>query len=575
MAKSQEEQLTEIWKEYQKGKEYLASKGYYEQLERNYKFFMGDQWDEQAKKLDMPMPVDNIIEPICKYKIGVVAQNNMNIIYTSDNIDDGDIAPLEDGTTFKEIADKKMKLLNVLASQFIENNNLETEIWDYDEDNCIDGMVCMYIYKKDDKEIAEMVNANNIFFSDENEKDIQNQEYILITFRRSVEQVRKEAKENRINEEIISRICKDSDIEEQIGNKTEVETENGKVLCILKLYKKNGTVHMMKSTKNAIYVNETDLKITLYPIAKNIWRRERNNARGRGEPQDKINNQIEINKTEARRALAITLTSYPKLVYLKELISNPGALNKVGVGIGIEGGLGVDIRSAIDYLRPVQISPDAKQFSDELRQNTKDNASASDSALGNINPEKAAGRAIIAVKDASVVPISTHVARKKNFYEDIARILFDFWQNTSPNGRRVVIEEKDQEGQNTTTIEEIPEEMLKRLKTNKKVEIVPTDSYSTYAQEQSWENLFTSGYITFEEYVSGLPDNSRSNKAKLQKILDKRQENQEKIMRIEEKIKEEQMLTNKILNNQEMSKSKNNDLQLIEQQSLGGDTNEM
>ncbi len=36
-----------------------------------------------------------------------------------------------------------------------------------------------------------------------------------------------------------------------------------------------------------------------------------------------------------------------------------------------------------------QISPDAKNFCDELSQKTKDNSSANDTALGNINPEKA------------------------------------------------------------------------------------------------------------------------------------------------------------------------------------------
>ena len=93
----------------------------------------------------------------------------------------------------------------------------------------------------------------------------------------------------------------------------------------------------------------------------------------------------------------------------------------------------------VDYLQPAQVSPDAKNFCDELSQKTKDNASASDTALGNINPEKASGRSIIAVRDASAIPINVHVARKKKFYEDIGRILFDFMQNVDVDGQQVII----------------------------------------------------------------------------------------------------------------------------------------
>lgn len=605
-----ENMVTSIWRDYTKGKEYLSSKNYYDNLKKNYKFYIGEQWGEEAKKLAMPMPIDNIIQPICDYKIGVISQNNMSIIFISDNYSEDDLKQLEDGTNFKQIADKTMQLLNISANNFIERNNLQTEIWNYNEDNCIDGMVCMYIYKDGDEEICEEVNANNIFLSDENEIDIQKQEYIIITFRRSVEQVIEEARENGLPEQEIAKIGRDNDTDEQISNPDEVDTEKGKVLCLLKLYKKskkipikttkeiidqNGinrieetivgyetktTVHMVKSTKNVIYVNETDLQLNLYPIAKMIWKRERNNTRGRGEPQDKIKNQIEINKTLARRDLAITMTAYPKLVYLKEKIENPRDLDKVGVGIAIRGQTVQDVRSAIDYLRPAQISPDAKQFSDELRQNTKDNASANDNALGNINPGTTSGRTVIAVRDASVVPINIHVTRLKQFYEDIGDILFDFWQHTNPDGKVIFVDEKDENDKNITKEIKLSDELLKRLKARTKVEVAPTDPYSLYAQDQMWENLFVSGNISFEEYVSGLPDNTRSNKSKLEEILKKRKEKEEEIALIEKEIKEKQNL----MINQEQEKDGeiqqeieniSNEAREKQNMFLGGDSIEM
>lgn len=581
MMKEKDEHLTKIWKEYSQIKDYLANKGYFEQLERNYNFFKGDQWKD-AEVGDDPMPVDNIISSICNYKIGIVNQNNMSIVYSSENFSDEDLKEIEytdtDGvvrkTSFRKIADEAIKKLNKGSNKFLEVNNLETDMWDYNEENCISGIVNMYIYKdEEDIERAEMVYGNNIFFSDENDPEIQNQEFILITFRRPVEQVKKEAKANGLNDEQLSQIVADNDYDEQIGNKEEVQNDNGKCLCILKLYKKQikekkyekkvmtdefGTeqeievevgeetktkVFMSKSTKNIVYVPETNLGISLYPVAKMTWIKEKNSARGRGEPQDKISNQIEINKTLARRDIAIQLSAYPKLAYNIEAVTNPKTLSKVGVGIEIKGKTVQDVKNAVDYLRPVQVSPDAKQFCDELSQKTKDNSSASDAALGTINPETASGRSIIAVKDASTVPINIHVTRYKKFFEDIARILFDFWQNTDTNGKKITWTETDEEtGETVAKMEVIPYELMQKLKVSVKVNISQTDPYSIYAQEQMWDNLFINQKIDFEEWVSGLSDNSKYNKAKLEEVLRKRKEKEQQLLQIEKEMQEQQLL---------------------------------
>jgi len=588
--KEEENKLTTIYTQYQKIKDYLTSKGYFSQLEKNYNFFMGDQW-KGLESGNQAMPVDNIIAPICNYKIGVVNQNNMTIVYSSENVDDEDFEEIEytdkmgnvETTSKRKIYEKAVELLNKNANNFYESNNLETEIWDYNTENCISGMVCMYIYKdENDIERTEMVEGNNIYFSDENDSEIQNQEFILITFRRPVEQVREEARRSGLSEEEIQQIVADNDTDEQIGNKEETEVGSGKVLCILKLYKKtkkikktekreivdeNGnvqevevevgtetktTIHMVKSTKNVVYVKETDLELSLYPLAKMIWIREKNNARGRGEPQDKINNQIEINQTLARIDIAVAMSAYPKMAYLSKKIQNPNDLRKVGVAIAVEGEAVQDIRSAIDYLKPAQISPDARNFSNELASKTKDNASASDAALGTIDPEKTSGRSVIAVRDAAAVPLNIHVTRYKKFFEDIARILFDFWQNVDVEGKKIIIEDIDENtGETNVTVETIPHEIMEKLKVKVKVNVAQTDPYSIYAQEEMWDNLFVKGAISFEEWVDGLSNNSKYNKAKLEEIVRNRRNKEQEIMNIEEDIKNKQIEANNIIQQRE------------------------
>lgn len=603
----EEDKLTQIWKEYSQIKQYLNGKNYYQQLEMNYNFAKGDQW-KNLKSGGMPMPVDNIITPICNYKIGVVSQNNMTITFTDENFSREDMEEIEDGTSFRKIAEEVIDKINKNIGRFFEANNLENNTWDYDEENCISGNVGMYIYEdKDNNKRADMIYGNNIFFADENNNDVQDQSFILITFRRPVEKIREEARNNGLGEDKIAEIVADNDLNEQIGNKEEVKDEQGKALCILKLYKKEKevtktqdrtiineygqeeivqeevkekktTVHMMKSTKNVIYVPETDLGLTLYPVAFDTWINEKNSIRGRGEPQDKIENQIEINRTMARRDIAIAMAAYPKAAYNSNFIENPSALDKVGVAIEVKDKTVQSVRNAIDYLQPAQISPDAKNFCDELSQKTKDNASASDSALGNINPEKASGRSIIAVQDASAIPINVHVARKKKFYEDIGRILFDFMQNVDVDGQQVIITNTDDEtGQTTTEVEQIPYEIMQRLKVGVKVNVSQTDPFSILAMEQMWDSLFQSGAITFEEWVSGLSSNSKYNKSKLEEIIKKRKEKYREMAIIEQQVTEQQSQINGILqsqNNQEIANIAS-DIETQQNQVLGGQTNEM
>lgn len=603
----EEENLTQIWKQYSQIKQYLSGKDYYEQLEMNYNFAKGKQW-ENLKSGGMPMPMDDIISPICNYKIGVVSQNNMSITFTNENFRKEDLEELDDGTSFRTIAEEAIEKINKNINRFFETNNLENNTWDYDEENCISGNVGMYIYEDEENtKRADMIYGNNIFLADENNNDIQDQSFILITFRRPVEKIKEEAKKNGLGIDKIAQIVADNNVNEQVGNKEEVKDEQGKALCVLKLYKKQKeitrtqdktiineygqeeivqeevkekkiTVHMMKSTKNVIYVPETDLGLTLYPVALNTWISQKNSARGKGEPETKIVNQIEINKTLARRDIAIALTAYPKAAYNSNMIGNPDALDKVGVAIEVKDKTAQNIRAAIDYLQPAQVSPDAKNFCDELSQKTKDNASASDSALGNINPEKASGRSIIAMRDASAIPINVHIARKKKFYEDIGRILFDFMQNVDVDGQQVIITKTDDEtGQTTTEVQQIPYEVMQRLKIGVKVNVSQTDPFSILAMEQMWDSLFERQAITFEEWVSGLTNNSKYNKSKLEEIIKKRKEKEREMALIQQQITEQQSQINGILQQQTNQEIANiaSDIDTQQNQILGGQTNEM
>lgn len=575
------EQVTQVWKEYERGKDYLSVLNRYTQVNKNHDFYIGRQW-KGLESGNMSMPVKNIIKPICDYKVGVVSQNTVSIVFSSANFSDDDLKEIE-GISFKEQADKEFKILNKYVAKIWEDNNMDSKQWDIIKEACISGDCYAYTYiDEDGVEQVELIDDANIYFSDENDSDIQNQEYILITFRRPVSQIRKEAKLNGIKKSDIELIVKDNEVGEQTGDTTEVETDLGKCLCVLKLTKKEGGhVCMTKSTRKVEYQPEEDTMQTLYPISHLRWIELKNMIRSMGEPESYINNQIEINKILARRSVAVTMASYPKLAYLQDKIANPEDLSKVGVGIAVRGNSVDQISKAVDYLRPSQISPDAKALNDELTQDTKDLAGAGDVALGITNPENASGKAIIAVRDNATLPLNINVACYKKFVEDLARIWFDLWQHTSgEDGKRIVINKPDEETKeliygkpkkaelniNPSFIQEKPEEspdtpivevisthVLEKLKPNIRIDITNANPYSKYAEEQSLEGLFTAGAITFDEYVKLLPNDSITPKDKLEMLVEDRKKAQEQINDIEMEMQLKKQNMESALNKQQLN----------------------
>jgi hypothetical protein len=357
----------------------------------------------------------------------------------------------------------------------------------------------------------------------------------LLTFRRTVDSVKEEAKRNGLTEDKILMITSDSDYEEQSGRELRVEEVSPMCLVILKYYKKDGTIWIKKSTKNVVIEEESNTKLTMYPIAHMTWEDVKGYARGCGEVKYLIPNQIEINKTATRRAIAVQMCAYPKLVANVKYIKNPSSLNKVGTSILVDETGADDVNKIVNYLRPTTMSSDAVNLQQELMKDTQDLAGAGDTVNGNVDPTKTSGKAILAVQQAGQQPLREQLEKFKTFLEDLARIWYDMLKTYSTEGIIVTKEEKDEEtGEVIETPYTISYDDLQRLKFNTKIDITPHSAYDKFAQEQSLENLFMSQIITFEEYVKALPTDSVMPKQLLDKILKDRQETNKKMQQIEQ-----------------------------------------
>lgn len=510
-----EEILTDVWHEYQKGVEHNYRQDLYNKSDKNFKFYLGNQW-ENAKLGGIQPITFNIIQSIVKYKVGVVKNNSYQIFFNSETYEtDNERKKLQD------LCDS----LNRFANRVWEKNQVDRIVENCVDDACIDSEGIIYFYEENGNIVPEQVNKTNIYYGNENDDNIQNQPYIIISFRRTVEEVKKEAEENNIPKEEIERIVSDEEYHEQSNKETRTDEISPMCLVLLKLYKKNGTVWMKKSTRLATIVEDTDLKIKLYPIAHYLWLRVKGSSRGQGEVEYIIPNQIEINKTATRRALAVKIGAFPKLVANTKYISNTEALNSVGTTIEVDELNADDVNKVVNYLKPAQMSSDAYNLQKELIDNTQNLAGAGDNVTGNVDPTQASGKAILAVQQASQQPINAQIKAYKYFIEDIAKIWFEMLKIYSVNGIKLTKEQKDYTNDTTyDTQYTLSYEELEKMEVDIKIDITPKSPFDKYAMEISLENLLEKQHITFEEFVSILPEDATLPKSKLKEVLKTREE---------------------------------------------------
>lgn len=532
LIREDKENVTDVWRDFEKGRMYNRRKNLYKDTEQNYDYYYGNQ----AKYLNIgkETPVIlNIVKSIVKYKLGVVNSNAYAVVYNPNFYN-----AKSDSEILKALCDA----LSKHANEVWELQQVGAKIKEVIKDACIndEGIVHNYFDTEKQEVITEVIDKNNIYYGNENDSDIQSQPYIIISYRKPILEVREEAKALGIEQEKINQITEDGETLEQAGYNSTTDEVNPMCLVLLKYYKVDGQIYYTRSVKSVELESNVPTGLTLYPVAHMNWEKVKGSARGVGAVRYVIPNQIEVNKIATRRSIAVKISAFPRPVYDTEFIVNPSALEKVGSAIKIKGGASVeDVKKKVGYLNPASMSLDAKNLQDDIKDTTKDLEGAGDVATGTVDPTQASGKAILAVQQATQQPLNEQVDTYKTFIEDLARIYYDMWRTYKINGLQLLIEQKDEEGQIIKVPTTITYEQLKTLEANIKVDITPRSPYDIYAQEQSLSNLLLNGFINFDEYVELLPEGSAMQKEDLQGILDKRKENEAKLL-------EMQMEANKI-----------------------------
>lgn len=524
-----EKQVTDIWRKYRAGVEHHRSKNMYRRDERCWNFYSGNQWWGMSQG-GQELPMENIIKPILKYKIAMVATTDTTIVYSE----------MGENLILQEICSE----LSEFAKEEWERTRMDELKWKVVKAAAITGD--SYVYACDARPESEsvvqdttpkievrMIDRSAVYLADEQEQDLQQQAWIIIAERLPVEVVRRQARENGLAEEEVEKIVSDAETDTRLNNDQNDEIKQGDGKCTCLVYftlvedaeampgKSRKKLQFGRSTEQVVYQPLQEVPgLDVYPIAQMRWEDIPNSARGVGECEPLIPNQIEINKTLARRSLIVKRYGYPTAVYDAEKIDNPAALQKVGAVVRARNLSGMPITNAVQYLEPRTTSGEGAALQQELITTTRELEGASDNATGQVDVTKTSGEAIKAARDQAAMVLNDQAAAYKSFVEQMARIWYKLWCAYSPQGMTFLY--KDPAGGETMLQAIITPQALAALDMQIRIDVSPADPYSVLSQQTSLDNALSGGYISFEEWVSVLDANSPVPAAKFRKILEER-----------------------------------------------------
>lgn len=514
----------DIFKEYQAAVEFKASigtKGLYEQNKINERFYTGDQWYGAKCGAERPLVRHNIIKRIGEFKMAQIMASPISVTYSADGV------PYTEAhrKSVREVRKKLSKSPDFNFSgtpDLSEINVVMTALSDYHRATAervglnnllaralknayISGNGVIYTYWNGEINTGlyggsapikgdidcEVLNIENVAFADPYEELIERQPYIILSARKEVDSVRREAARAGADAETIAQIVPDC---------------NGKVLVLTKLYKEyNATggykIKCVKVTKGATVRQPFSTGLNLYPLA--IFRFEECDGRAYGESEitHLIPNQIAINRMITANVWGAITMGMPIMVVngdtvAGEITNDPGQIIKIY-------GSNEDVAGAVKYVSPPDFSSDLSSGINNLIDNTLTQSGANAAALGDSDPDNAS--AIVTLRNAAIMPLSLSKARFYAFVEQLSRIWADFWI-TQYGNRKIKVEDE-----NGVWYLPFCSQRYKGLYLNARVDVGADNSHTASEQINNLNTLFEKGIIDRRQYLKRLPEGSVPN----------------------------------------------------------------
>lgn len=511
-----------VWQEYEKMLGYNESISLDDTVKTNENFFIGKQW-EGVQSNGLPTPVFNILKRVTLFTVASIGSDNLKL----------------KATPFASAHASGLKraagVVNDEFESLFEANKLIGKLRELLRNAAVDGDGATYTYWDSEAEtgqptrgaiVTEIIENTRIGFGNESDRNVQSQPYILIKRRELTDKLQERAK--RLGCEAWEEINEDSD--EQRGDS--YKDVSGKTTVILRLWKENGSVWGLETTRDILVREPWELGLTLYPVTWLNWDYVQDCYHGQAMITGLIPNQVFINKLFAMSMISLMTTAYPKVIYDKTRI--PKWDNGVGRAIAVNGG-GVD--GAARLLGPATISPQIAQFIDLAVNMTQANLGATSVALGDAKPDNTS--AIIALQRAASTP---HELTRQNLYatiEDIGRIYLDFMGGFYGT-RTVAVDAPDEKELDPAVLELAGEYLelddagkfyaafdfasLRSIPMSLKLDVGASSYWSEIAATQTLDNLLVAGHIDMIDYLERIPEGYISDKQGLIDTIRKKQD---------------------------------------------------
>lgn len=487
--------ITEDFALLEKGREYNRQIGLYDTVNRNERFYRGDQW-AGVEAGDLPTPVFNLFKRVINYFISAIMSQNVSLHFSAEGMN-----CLYDKEKRKRI-DDACQLLTRYVNYRFEKDKLDRLLMYGLQDAAISGDMFLYVYWDPAQKTAQgfsgdfvtsLVDGTQVFFGDVNNTSVDEQPYILISGRELVEELRQEALANGVSPKDAERILPDNDVMETGGDYGKKELAGTKASFVIKLYKKNGTVHFRKSCKSVTVSPERDTGLRMYPVVLMNWERVKNCYHGAAVATNLADNQLYINKAFAMVMKHMMDVSFSKVIYNANLIDE--WTGEIGEAVAVNG----PVETAA-----VRMDPGSMQsgFLDVINMTisiTKDLMGATDAALGNVTPDNTS--AIIALQQSSSIPLDMQKRALFAAVERLGMIWLDFILHYYDPSRVMMFREK---GELLGGV--IPTGELQDILFSCVAEAGASSQWSEMAQVATLDKLLTSGNIRFSQYLERLPD---------------------------------------------------------------------
>lgn len=527
-------EASRIYDLYQAGVNYnnRLEPNYYDDVDTNMDFFQGKQWRglEMDEDNDLPQPVLNFIRRFVTFFVASLTTSNLKI-HLSPYVQSS--AVNSQGMNNEQVAE----MVNGHIEFLLEKFKMEYKLREACFDSAVAGDACAHFYfdtsikpygaESGDVEgeiVMELVDGINVIFGNPNTNDVESQPYILIVGRDTIDNLRKEAIEHGMDDMEAESIVADSEYQYQFGANGQIENENvdeyGKALFIY-CYKRNenGTISVAKSTPTVLIFDEVDTELQHYPIAWLNWEKQKNTYHGRSVVTDLIPTQIFINKMAAMIMYHLMMAAFPKIVYDENLVPD-GVDNRVGRSIAVDNIGERPMNTIIDQIQPGNMSPQIIQALDTIVTYFKETAGISDASIGNVeNPKNTS--ALIAVQEATSVPLGNPAANQSEFMESIGQILIDM-MGTYYGIRPMVMKHEGQR-----VLHEFDFSQLRSMWVNVACDVGETTKYSELTIIQTLSNLLQGGYLDFMQFLERVPDGYVTQKQELIDELKTRMEMQQ------------------------------------------------